>query len=352
MDLALFDFDGTITIDPTYPAFVRFAVRPGRKFGGAIILAPLILAYRIGLLSDRWIRWAISRVAFWGDDPLRLRRVGADFAREVLPRVIRPEAVERIEWHKARGDRVVVVSAALDVYLQPWCEAVGIEVVCTRLEVNDGTVTGRYLFGDCCGAEKARRVRELCSVTIAIGAAVSLFWAPAMPSAERRARTEADTQLPPRLLDDACGRQIVLLGESPTHGFGVSMRLKAELVRTVLERCHVDAVFFESGIYDFLKIEADLFSGRPVSPATLMSAVGLLWNNADVAPLTSFLANRANQGHLVLGGLDDQIGRGTYAQRSMAADLVRPSTAMKKRSASRRSVHIRSGSTPPMRRIA
>ena len=27
MDLALFDFDGTITIDPTYPAFVRFAVR-------------------------------------------------------------------------------------------------------------------------------------------------------------------------------------------------------------------------------------------------------------------------------------------------------------------------------------
>jgi HAD superfamily hydrolase (TIGR01490 family) len=165
MDLALFDFDGTITIDPTYPAFVRFAVRPGRKFGGAIILAPLILAYRIGLLSDRWIRWAISRVAFWGDDPLRLRRVGADFAREVLPRVIRPEAVERIEWHKARGDRVVVVSAALDVYLQPWCEAVGIEVVCTRLEVNDGTVTGRYLFGDCCGAEKARRVRELCSVT-------------------------------------------------------------------------------------------------------------------------------------------------------------------------------------------
>jgi erythromycin esterase-like protein len=159
---------------------------------------------------------------------------------------------------------------------------------------------------------------------ITIGAAVSVIWGTTMPSAEQRARNKADPQLPPRLLDDACGRQIVLLGESPTHGFGVSMRLKAELVRTVVERCHVDAVFFESGIYDFLKIEADLGSGRPVSPATLMSAVGLLWNNADVAPLTSFLADRANHGHLVLGGLDDQIGRGTYAQRSMAADLVRP----------------------------
>jgi erythromycin esterase-like protein len=162
------------------------------------------------------------------------------------------------------------------------------------------------------------------TLVIAIGAALSVLWATTMPSAERRVRTKADIQLPPRLLGDACGRQIVLLGESPTHGFGVSMRLKAELVRTMVERCDVDAVFFESGIYDFLKIDADLRSGRAVDPPTLMAAIGLLWNNADVAPLTSFLADRANHRHLMLGGLDDQIGRESYAQRSMAADLVRP----------------------------
>lgn len=159
---------------------------------------------------------------------------------------------------------------------------------------------------------------------IAVGAAVSVLCGTTVPSAERRVQARAGPELPPRLVDDACGRQVVLLGESPTHGFGVSMRLKAELVRAVVERCHVDAVFFESGVYDFLKIDADLRSGRPVGPATLMAAVGLLWNNADVAPLISFLADRANHGHLVLGGLDDQIGRGTYAQHSMAADLVRP----------------------------
>lgn len=165
MDLALFDFDGTITVDPTYPAFVRFAVRPRRKLFGGIILTPLILGYRIGLLSDRRIRWAISRVAFWREDPLRLRLLGADFALNVLPPLVRREAVERIQWHKNRGDRVVVVSAALDVYLQPWCEAVGVEVICTRLEVRHDRVTGRYLGGDCCGSEKARRVRKRHRVT-------------------------------------------------------------------------------------------------------------------------------------------------------------------------------------------
>jgi len=159
MDLALFDFDGTITVDPTYPAFVRFAVRPRRKLFGGIFLMPLILAYRIGLVSDHRIRLAISRVAFWGEDPRRLRTLGAEFARNALPPLVRPEALDRIEWHKKRGDRVVVVSAALDAYIEPWCEAVGVESVCTEMEIRNDRLTGKYLAGDCCGHEKAKRVQ-------------------------------------------------------------------------------------------------------------------------------------------------------------------------------------------------
>jgi HAD superfamily phosphoserine phosphatase-like hydrolase len=66
--------------------------------------------------------------------------------------------MQRLEWHKARGDEVVVVSASLDVYLEPWCDAQGIHCVCTRLEERDGVLTGRYVEGDCTGPEKARRV--------------------------------------------------------------------------------------------------------------------------------------------------------------------------------------------------
>jgi phosphatidylglycerophosphatase C len=160
MDLALFDFDGTITTKGTYPGFVRFAVRRRRTFAGAVILAPLLVAYRCGLVSDRRIRKAISRVGFWRDDPGRLRAVGERYAADVLPALVRPEALERIAWHKARGDRVVIVSASLDVYLQPWCRTAGVDVVCTELEVQDGRLTGRYVCGDCCGEAKARRVQE------------------------------------------------------------------------------------------------------------------------------------------------------------------------------------------------
>jgi HAD superfamily hydrolase (TIGR01490 family) len=160
MDLALFDFDGTITTKGTYPGFVRFAVRPGRKILGGIILSPLILAYRCRLVSDQVIRRCISRVAFWGDEPGRVRDCGLQYANEVLPGLIRPAALERIAWHQARGDRIVIVSASLDAYLEPWCRARGVDVICTRLETRDGRLTGRYVRRDCCGEEKPERIRE------------------------------------------------------------------------------------------------------------------------------------------------------------------------------------------------
>ena len=162
MDLALFDFDGTITTKGTYPGFVRFAVRPGRQILGGIALSPIIAAYYGRLVSDRAIRTVLSRVGFRGAEPARLRRLGVQYAADVLPHLVRPIARERIAWHQAKGDRVVVVSASLDVYLEPWCSTVGVEVICTELEVRDGRCTGRYRDGDCTGAVKAARVRERC----------------------------------------------------------------------------------------------------------------------------------------------------------------------------------------------
>ena len=33
------------------------------------------------------------------------------------------------------------------------------KVICTTIEEQRGTLTGRYVEGDCCGAEKVRRIR-------------------------------------------------------------------------------------------------------------------------------------------------------------------------------------------------
>lgn len=78
----------------------------------------------------------------------------------MLPGVIRNQALERIEWHQRQGDTVVIVSASLDAYLQPWCDSIGVELICTELEERDGRLTGRYRHGDCSGPAKVRSIRE------------------------------------------------------------------------------------------------------------------------------------------------------------------------------------------------
>ncbi|MFC4526754.1 HAD family hydrolase [Dyella halodurans] len=160
MDLALFDFDGTITDRETMPEFMRAAVRPHRLWLGSVLLLPLIVGYKGRLVSGTLVRKAICRFGFWHIPVHELETHGRRFARDVLPATLRPEAMERITWHKRRGDTVVVVSGGLDLYLGHWCQEHDIELLCSALEQRAGRFTGRYRGRQCVREEKARLVLE------------------------------------------------------------------------------------------------------------------------------------------------------------------------------------------------
>ena len=53
---------------------------------------------------------------------------------------------------------------SLDAYLRPWCELHGLALICNRLKVVDGRLTGRYLDGDR-GAHKAADIRARYDLT-------------------------------------------------------------------------------------------------------------------------------------------------------------------------------------------
>jgi phosphatidylglycerophosphatase C len=159
-NLALFDFDGTITHADTFTPFIYYAVKPGRMALGKVVLSPLVAAYKLGILSTSAMRSLIVGFGFRGRREADVREAGLRYARTSLQGVVRKEALERIQWHKAQGDVVVVVSASLDVYLSEWCKGLGLELICTQLEARSGVLTGRYRQGDCSGKEKSRRVKD------------------------------------------------------------------------------------------------------------------------------------------------------------------------------------------------
>jgi HAD superfamily hydrolase (TIGR01490 family) len=159
-DLALFDFDGTITVRETMAAFMYRAVPARRRAWGRLLLAPWVVGYRCGMVSGVAVRSAVVRVGFAGVARDAVEAHGAAFAADALPALLRPEAMARIRWHQQQGDTVAVVSGGLDAYLAPWCRAHDLALVCSSLEHRDGRLTGRYLGAQCVGEEKARRVRE------------------------------------------------------------------------------------------------------------------------------------------------------------------------------------------------
>lgn len=157
--LALFDFDGTLTTTESFGAFLRMVVPKARLRWGAVLVAPLILAYRLRLLRGTVVRAAILRIAVRGLDVATVAAEGERYARDVVPATLRPEMLARLRWHRERGDVVAVVSGAFDACIRAWCDAEGVVMLASALERRDGRLTGRYAGAQCTGEEKARRVR-------------------------------------------------------------------------------------------------------------------------------------------------------------------------------------------------
>ena len=124
------------------------------------------------------------------------------------------------------------------------------------------------------------------------------------------------------VVHDACDKRVAFLGEAPMHGFGNTLDLKVQVARRLVDECHYNAVFFESGAYDFLNIQRALRSGQSVTQPMIAAAIGGLWATREVEPLLPVLFEKVRNGALVLGGLDDQLSRGTYAQQQMPHDLA------------------------------
>lgn len=165
MKLALFDFDGTLTTQETFAPFLRYAVPALRRRLASVVLLPLVPIYRQGWLSGVTMRATAVRVALSGLDAGRMQEAGERFAREVVPGLLRSDAMAALRAHRDAGDRVIVVSGGFELLLAPWCAGERVECLASRLEVRDGRLTGRYLGHQCAGEEKAARVRAHCDLT-------------------------------------------------------------------------------------------------------------------------------------------------------------------------------------------
>ncbi len=159
--LALFDFDGTITKNDTLIKFIRFAVGDIKFIRGMIILSPMLTAYKTKLIPNYKAKEYMLSYFFKGMSEEKFKQIANEYSLRHINPILRPKAIERIAWHKERGDRVVIVSASIECWLKPWCDQNGLELIATKLEIKNGSITGKMKTKNCYGIEKANRVKKI-----------------------------------------------------------------------------------------------------------------------------------------------------------------------------------------------
>jgi erythromycin esterase-like protein len=151
--------------------------------------------------------------------------------------------------------------------------------------------------------------------------------------AQRPDSTSAEERLARRL----CSKEIVVLGELPSHGEARAFRAKARIVRRLVEECGFDAVLFESPIYDFLEFQRAAAAGS-ATPSQLDRAIGRFWLTRELAEWRQWLFQRATTRSLVLAGLDDQVSVTSDHARATLPALVASFVPMEKKSDCERGV--------------
>jgi phosphatidylglycerophosphatase C len=161
--LAVFDLDGTITRHDTLMPFVLDCLwrRPWRV--PRLLLLPLLAAGYL-LHRDRGrFKGALIRATIGGLPQAWLEARAAAFVPRLLRHGLFAEALRAIEEHRARGDRLLLMSASIDLYVPLIGRALGFgQTICSRVRWNpDGTLDGRLASANCHGQEKRRCLQAL-----------------------------------------------------------------------------------------------------------------------------------------------------------------------------------------------
>lgn len=157
--LVLFDFDGTITRSDTLFAFTRSAVPATRYWIGLMVLSPVLVLHKLGFVSSHKTKEIFLRWYFKGETLERFNSFGKSF-KTFIDSNVRPGAARQISEYKEQGCRIVVVTASAENWIKPWAESHQLELLSTKLEVVDGTLTGKIDGENCNGTEKVKRIKS------------------------------------------------------------------------------------------------------------------------------------------------------------------------------------------------
>jgi phosphatidylglycerophosphatase C len=156
--LAVFDLDGTITRRDTFGPFLwGFLWRRPWRLPRMLLALPAAASFVFN--RDRGaMKGAVIHALLGGAKRAALERWAERFVAGLVNQGLYAEALSAIAMHRARADRLLLMSASTDLYVPRIARALGFdEIICTEVRWRaDRRLDGHLATANCRGEEKRR----------------------------------------------------------------------------------------------------------------------------------------------------------------------------------------------------
>lgn len=156
-EVVVYDFDGTLTKSDSLLGFIRYAGGSRAMLCGFLRHLHLLVLMKLHCYPNYKAKQQVFSYFFRGMDIRQFDGLCRRYAA-THRQILRPQGVASLEQDGRAGRQVVIVSASVDNWVQPFFP--GVCVLGTQVEVRDGRLTGRFLTPNCYGQEKVRRLLE------------------------------------------------------------------------------------------------------------------------------------------------------------------------------------------------
>lgn len=161
--LAIFDLDYTLTRQGTWGRFVLRSMK-ARPLG----LPPLLLAagwtqlrYKRGAVPRIAVKTAMMRRSMVGRTREELSDVAHALIADDIENGLNLRVLDALRAHQQAGDIVLIASAAVDLLVERYCEALDADgQVSTRMEwTQDDRLADHFASDNCYGTQKMDRIK-------------------------------------------------------------------------------------------------------------------------------------------------------------------------------------------------
>lgn len=160
--LVFFDLDGTITRRDTLTPWVfGFALRRPWRLPGLVRVLPALLRFIAGRADHGELKGALIRSLARGSTRAEIAAWNARFLPRLFAGGLLEPALAAIRAHRDAGDRLVLMSASVDLYVPQIAERLGFdETICSSVRWSGDRLDGRLVTPNRRGEEKVRCLLE------------------------------------------------------------------------------------------------------------------------------------------------------------------------------------------------